>query len=187
MQRGYVVLVAAALWTATLGGCDSPKKTELPRILEEVKKLEDKVARAREGQSVDFDGDGFAEYTQSVAANGIRRVEIKNQDDKVRSTFTIWPDGSLLHTFSEYADGIVDFQEERTHGKTLKTYDTNRDGNFDRRVTFLPSDSPLFIRVIQEQLNNKNEWLSEESLQPTTLEWSTLPSPATQLLSYTPP
>ncbi|MCL2626509.1 MAG: hypothetical protein FWD46_06825 [Cystobacterineae bacterium] len=183
MRRACAVPLIALLSAMPLGGCDStPVRPASPHALEEVKKLEDKVAQARAGQAVDFDEDGFAEYRQWVDDEGVRYAEIKNRDNKTRSSFTTWPDGSYLHTFSEYADGIIDFQEERKNGQTLQSYDTYRNGNFDRRVKFVPADNPLFVRVLHQKLNNNGQWTSEESLQPLTVEGLvdlSLPNPAT--------
>jgi len=136
-----------------------------------IKAFQEKVERARAGETVDFSGSGSATRIW-FDENGVRHYESHGPPhNPYRYTSETAPDGAKKTTYSARDDGIIDtLEEQRGDGKRVKLYDTDRDGVFDKRETLMVTDDPQFFRAIDERRTPGGEWETvRNELVPTTI------------------
>jgi len=141
-------------------GGDGGRPPELEEALKKypiLKEIEDKVERARAGETVDFANTG-ASFRMWTDENGAHHTESKGPPhNPYHGTSVTYPDGTYKGTHSNYGDGIIDYQEERGGGRTVKFSRTDklskaaRTRPFDKRVISMNASSDDFTRVIEQK------------------------------------
>jgi len=206
VNRKHVLVLVSALLSMSFSGCkdkgggkepsnnnpvnrpggasngnEGLAEKELREALAPLRELEDKVDRARAGETVDFSGSGSS-FRMWTDESGVHYTEgYGPPHNPSRYTTERRPDGTFKGRHSSMDDGIIDRQEERGNGKTVSLYDTDRDGIFDRRVTRTLSDDPKFVRFIEEKRTSecpkdKECWeVVQNRLEPTIMRTYQLP------------
>jgi len=148
----------SSLQTGSESPPDDPRR-ELPELSDHAKDFAEKRERVRQGETVDFWGDG----TQSRVwfdEKGVRYMESNGPPHKpYRYTSETWPDGSKITRFYENADdGIIDRQIEKTPGKEIQLYDRNRAGFFNEELTLITLESGMIHHILKKRTSATEEW-----------------------------
>jgi len=178
MRRDGVALLGALL-SMSLGGCGGCGKNpaddfndmqgwersenpadEFGGISKVMQEWERNVERARAGEPVDFDGDGFEEYLQWTDEKGIIHVEIKSPAGSFSWVSKLHPDGTKIILYDANGNGKLNKRVEENADSTIYFIASNGDGVFDERivVTFdFENGEYIHVRVF-EKLNSNGTW-----------------------------
>lgn len=148
-------------------------------------RLADQLARAESGGSVDFDGDGFAEYKVTKNPDGSSRVEADlDQDAKAEYVRDAAANGDWTATLDENANGKADRKETYRVGPPA-TYvvwrDRNGGGVLDERTTFtFDSAAETFRRLVEVDARADGNFTTQsDTTEPRTRDACSGPSTPT--------
>ena len=172
MRRGNGVVVSLSVLLAIsfvgCNGCGEDLGDDVVIVdrSESMREWERKIEKARTGERVDFDGDGFEEYLQWTDKDGVIHVEIKSPTGSFSWVSERHPDGTKIIFYDADGDGNIDKRIEESHGRQIYYISSNGDGVFDERVTITFDFEKGEKHRIFEEINSGGAWeiISEETV-----------------------
>jgi hypothetical protein len=140
------------------GGSGSGGAAGTGTINPDVQRFLDEIAKLRNNQSADLDGDGVKEYQVTVGASGVVEWQVDRDQDGVAEIIRTFDPGSqtAITSFDLNQDGTTETQETLQPAKRVIVKDSDGDGTYDWRRTDTFDWTALTVHTVIETAPNND-------------------------------